>query len=121
MIGALETLGASLAARVPVERVLLFGSLARGDHGARSDADLLVIVPDSPLPPPERSAPFIRHFADAPVPADVLVWTSREWRDRLARSDRFAARIAAEGVALWPPANAVWYNDVRHLVEEAER
>lgn len=99
---ALRELSASLAARVPMERVILFGSLARGDHSARSDADLLVVVPESPLPFMERAAPFLVHFADAPVPVDVLVWTSKEWQARLDRRDRFAARITSEGLVLWP-------------------
>ncbi len=85
-----------------MDRIFLFGSIARGDHGARSDADLLVVVPESSQPQVDRAAPFIRHFADAPVPVDVLVWTSREWRERLARSDRFAVRIASEGTVIWP-------------------
>lgn len=101
-IRALEDLAATLAARFPLVRVILFGSRARGDHSARSDADLLVMVPRSDVAAPERAAPFIRHFADAGVPVDVLVWTAQEWQDRLVRSDRFTARILREGIVLWP-------------------
>lgn len=103
-IAALEALAAAVARRVRLERIVLFGSLARGDHSARSDADLLVIVPDSEEPPVQRAAPFLFHFADAPLPVDILVWTLREWRNRLVRSDRFALRVEREGVTLWPPS-----------------
>lgn len=39
---AVEVVAAELRARFGVGRVVLFGSLARGDHGAGSDVDLAV-------------------------------------------------------------------------------
>jgi uncharacterized protein len=41
----LETLVAQLAARPDVRRIVLFGSRARGENGARSDVDLAVDAP----------------------------------------------------------------------------
>lgn len=41
---ALRAAISSLRARFPIERVVLFGSKARGDAGAESDIDLLVVT-----------------------------------------------------------------------------
>ncbi|MFN3179264.1 MAG: nucleotidyltransferase domain-containing protein [Thermus sp.] len=50
----LERATAWLAERPEVLAVVLFGSLARGEATAMSDADLLVLLEGSPLPFPER-------------------------------------------------------------------
>lgn len=90
-----------LAPRPEVERVVLIGSLARGDWSARSDADLVLLVDQS-----EARGPF-RGAAYAPttglgVPVDVLVYTPEEAR---GWSPRFRAEID-RGVVLYarPPA-----------------
>ncbi|BCZ91514.1 nucleotidyltransferase [Thermus thermophilus] len=44
----------ALGERPEVLAVVLFGSLARGEATAFSDADLLVLLRDTPLPFPER-------------------------------------------------------------------
>src|SRR5689334_16347646 len=64
------------------ERVILFGSRARGDARSDSDFDLLVIA-ESNEPRYRRSAPLYAALADVPVEADVLVYTPaevEEWR-----------------------------------------
>jgi predicted nucleotidyltransferase len=47
--GVLQTLTAALSAFPTVQRILLFGSRARGDARLRSDIDLAVEAPDMPL------------------------------------------------------------------------
>jgi predicted nucleotidyltransferase len=61
-----------------VVRVGYFGSYARGDWGPGSDLDLVIVVRDSSEPPHRRSLAF--DATDLPVPADVLVYTVREWQ-----------------------------------------
>lgn len=90
-----------LKAREPtVRKVILFGSLARGDHGARSDADVLVILASSDVPPRERLSRILPHFDAAPIAVDVIPLTEEEVRARQERGDRFIARILSEGVEI---------------------
>ena len=50
ILGRLRSWAATLAEDPGVLAVVLFGSLARGDATAMSDADVLIILEDSPLP-----------------------------------------------------------------------
>lgn len=59
------------------EKVILFGSRARGDADANSDYDLLVIQP-SGEPRYRRSALLYRALSDIPVEVEVLVYTPAE-------------------------------------------
>ena len=65
-------------AEASVVAVGYFGSYARGDWGVGSDLDMVVIVEDSREPFERRAARW--DATGLPVPADVLVYTSAEWR-----------------------------------------
>ena len=63
------------------ERVILFGSLARGDAGPHSDIDLLVVL--SEVEDKRQTAIRIRQaLADLPVAKDVFVTTPQEIHQR---------------------------------------
>ena len=67
-ISGLDELVQRLAAAVDPERIVLFGSRARGDHGGESDFDILIVA-DSALPKGQRlksAYPALRGF-EAPV------------------------------------------------------
>ncbi|MCU0724781.1 MAG: nucleotidyltransferase domain-containing protein [Planctomycetes bacterium] len=77
-----------------VSRVIRFGSLARGDAGPRSDADLLIVVSGPPHPrPPDRAAEVSRGLGRGSCPVDVFVLTEEEVDD--AR-ERGVVRVALE-------------------------
>ena len=63
------------AAHPEVRRVLLFGSLAKGGDGPRSDLDLVVLLENTDLAPRERSAQY-RPISSRPV--DLFVYTEAE-------------------------------------------
>lgn len=50
MLEALQAAVPRLRAALPLRRVVLFGSYARGDFTAASDVDLLVVYADPPRP-----------------------------------------------------------------------
>ncbi|HKZ92832.1 MAG TPA: nucleotidyltransferase domain-containing protein [Candidatus Limnocylindrales bacterium] len=56
------------------ERIVLFGSQARGDAGPDSDVDLLVVVASAPDPRELRIA-MRSSLRDIPVPKDIFVTT----------------------------------------------
>jgi predicted nucleotidyltransferase len=76
----------------------LFGSFARGTAVPGSDVDVLVVVEDDPRQPRDRIPDHLP--AGFPVGVDVIVWTRAEMEERLARRDRMARTILAEGEVL---------------------
>jgi predicted nucleotidyltransferase len=76
-----------------------FGSYARGDCGVGSDLDLVAIVHGSNEPFERRSLTW--DLSNLPVPAEILVYTSTEWRCLLERGGRFATTLRDETVWIW--------------------
>lgn len=84
------------------ERVILFGSYARGQAGPGSDLDLLVVIETDE--PPLEACIRVRRAARARchgVPMDVLAYTPEELEARLAAGHPLLERILREGVALY--------------------
>ena len=90
-----------IAQRFNPERIILFGSYARGEATEDSDLDLLV-VSQSPGPRGRRSAPIIRLLAEEyDLPVDIIVRTPEGvslWGD--VRGS-FANTALTEGVTLY--------------------
>jgi predicted nucleotidyltransferase len=80
--------------RPELKRLGYFGSYARGDWGVGSDLDLIVVVDDTREPFDRRSLNYELHHL--PVPADILVYTSMEWKELQKRNDRFSRMLAGE-------------------------
>lgn len=59
------------------EKIILFGSQARGDVHKWSDVDLLVVMPDG-TDRRETSVAILRALRDLPVAKDVVVTTPEE-------------------------------------------
>jgi predicted nucleotidyltransferase len=86
--------------RAGVLEVWLFGSLARGDATARSDADLLIVVDHDDRRPMDRAPEFLRLLEGLGRPVDVVVVTAAEWRARAG--SRFHDEISTWGIRLHP-------------------
>lgn len=61
-----------------VERIILFGSLAKGKAGAFSDADILIIVKESNKRFIDRPADFRDYFSGMGIATDLFVYTKKE-------------------------------------------
>lgn len=71
-----------------------FGSYARGEAGFGSDLDLIAVVRTDNRPAMERSRDW--RTETLPVPADLLVFTVREWERLEADGGRFGQTLRAE-------------------------
>lgn len=80
------------------KRVVLFGSLARGDVRSTSDIDLLVVL-DMPGRFADRLA-AVYDAIDPGVGVDALVYTSEELAE-LSRTRPFVQRVLREGRELY--------------------
>lgn len=86
-------------------RVVLFGSYARGDAGPHSDVDFLV-VQETDLPRPKRSAPLYSLLRDYPCSKDILVFTPREVRDDAGLPHSVVTTAFREGKVLYEESGA---------------
>jgi hypothetical protein len=84
------------SARPDLLRLGYFGSYATGDWGVGSDLDLVAVVAASHRPFVERGRDW--DLTGLPVPAEILVYTEAEWRDVVARGDRFAGVLSTQVV-----------------------
>ena len=64
-----------IAERFSPDKIILFGSRARGDANPDSDIDLLVLFPEV-ADPHQRAAEVHASLADFPHPMDIVVSTS---------------------------------------------
>jgi uncharacterized protein len=88
-----------IAEQFDVDRIVLFGSVARGDDGPDSDIDLLVVLPivDSRHNDAVRILTALRHL---PVPIDLVVVDSTRL-DEQARIPGIVRVAMREGKTLW--------------------
>lgn len=82
------------------EKVIVFGSRARGQHRAESDIDILVIA-ESSVPRYERSGPIYGALAALPIEVDVMVYTPREVREWSAVPQAFVTIAIREGTVVY--------------------
>jgi predicted nucleotidyltransferase len=78
------------------ERIILFGSRARGVGRPESDYDLLVIK-ESELPRYRRAAHVYTILADVPAEVDVIVHTPQEVQDWGEVPEAFVTRTIRTG------------------------
>lgn len=80
-------------------RVGYFGSYARGDWGPGSDLDVVLVVARSDRPFIERGSEW--DLTSLPVPAQTLVYTTKEWARLQREGGRFATMLGSETVWVW--------------------
>jgi predicted nucleotidyltransferase len=95
----IQTLADKIARDFHPDKIILFGSHARGTAGSDSDVDLLVIMPRDGETKHEQAA-AIYSKCHPGFPFDVLVRTQEEFEARLKLRDWFMRDIAREGKVL---------------------
>jgi predicted nucleotidyltransferase len=84
-----------------VEEAILFGSLARGDHEIYSDADVLVILSDSPYERYfDRIPKYTSAFAEFDMSVEVFPYTRAELSRMRESGNLFIKSILQEGISL---------------------
>lgn len=97
----IRAMARKIAERFHPERVVLFGSHARGEAAENSDIDLLVVMQNLP-PRGRRSAPIILMLAqEYDLPVDVIVCSPESLEHGKDLPGSFPQRILKEGVVLY--------------------
>jgi predicted nucleotidyltransferase len=96
----LQTITNRIANELHPQKIILFGSWARGERGPHSDIDLL-IVQESTLPRPQRYAEVRRLFWGMGIPMDILVYTPEEFARYQSVPGSFTHTVAHEGRVLY--------------------
>lgn len=82
------------------ERIILFGSAARGEWSSDSDADFLIVKKDAPTYGSDRIRELSRMISRN-IPVDFLVYKPEEFNKRLNMGDPFLKAIVEEGKVLY--------------------
>jgi predicted nucleotidyltransferase len=96
----LQTIATRIAQAIRPQKIILFGSWARGERDPHSDIDLLVIQ-ESNLPRPQRYAQVRRLFWGMGIPMDILVYTPEEFARYQSVPGSFTNTVAREGRVLY--------------------
>lgn len=84
-----------------IEEIILFGSLARGDYGVYSDADILIILNDSPHERFfDRIPKYIFSFANHDMPVEIFPYTRMEIEKMEKNGNLFIITALKEGITL---------------------
>jgi predicted nucleotidyltransferase len=81
-------------------RIILFGSAARGDFERANDLDFLIIKDDVPYLGIDRMRE-LDEIIDRNIAADMLVYRSTEFNERVALGDPFIKTNLKEGRVLY--------------------
>ena len=80
----------------PIQKIILFGSWARGDQDEYSDLDLIVIKETS-----QRFVERLGAVPSLPTKADVFVYTPREWEMMQKNENPFAQSALESGKVIY--------------------
>ncbi len=99
---ALTALKRRLKKRTPLQRIVLFGSRARGDHDPDSDMDVLVILDDGADASSRRTVSDCawETSLEQGVLVVPVVYSRHDWEDGPERSSLLAQAIDAEGITV---------------------
>lgn len=86
------------------ERVILFGSHARGEATENSDVDLMIIA-ESELPRFKRSRELYKLFRPYPFGMDLIVYTPQEVERGKRSPVSFVSTVLREGKTLYVGRN----------------
>ena len=92
----IRRLGRDIGLAAKAEKVILFGSQARGQAGDDSDVDILVLTRNTRL-----KALDVRRKIRHSLPLDLLVMTTKRFSERLRAGDFFLMDIDEQGVLLY--------------------
>lgn len=100
LLNALEKMIPVLIEKIGPEKIILFGSLARGDVKEESDLDLCVVMKTNKRPIERRKE--LVHLLQPKIATDFFVYTPDEWKRALKEKRLFfTEELIGEGKVLY--------------------
>ena len=96
----IESITSQIIEKYKPNKIILFGSAARGDLSPDSDADFLIIKQETPFYGGDRIRELSR-IIDRNIPADFLIYRPDEFKKRLDMGDPFLKVVLKEGKVLY--------------------
>jgi predicted nucleotidyltransferase len=96
----IRNITAQIIEKYKPEKIILFGSAARGETTLDSDVDFLIIKRETPLYGADRIRELSR-VIDRNIPVDFLIYRPEEFNKRLKMGDPFLKSILKEGKVLY--------------------
>ena len=96
---AIDQVVEQIAEKFKPQKIILFGSYARGNPRPESDVDLLVVM-DTPLKESRQSLE-IRRYLDVMFGMDLIVHTPKRLKERVDMGDWFLRDVLKEGKVLY--------------------
>ena len=84
-----------------VSKIILFGSLARGEENSESDIDLCVLTPLTDRRPIDISIELRRRLFNVNSPFDIVTYNQDRFAEHAAEQTTFAHLINKEGVIVY--------------------
>jgi predicted nucleotidyltransferase len=83
-----------------VNKIVLFGSFAKGNYTPESDVDIVIVVKQINEPFLQRSDSFLDLFTEIPFDINLMVYTEEEIDKMFADGNSFIKNILAEAMEL---------------------
>lgn len=96
----IERAATAIGVAANAERVILFGSHARGEAGESSDVDLLIVA-ESGLPRFKRSRELYKLLRPHPFAMDLIVYTPEEIERGRRSPVSFVSTVLREGKTVY--------------------
>jgi predicted nucleotidyltransferase len=96
---AIDEVVQQIAERFHPQKIILFGSYARGEPRPESDVDLLVVM-DTPLKESQESLEIRRHLG-VMFGLDLIAYTPKRLQERLEMGNWFLREVLQEGKVVY--------------------
>ena len=96
---AIDEVVHQIAEQFQPQKIILFGSYARGNHRPESDVDLLVVM-ETDLKESKQSL-AIRQYLNIFFGLDLILYTPEHLKERIEMGDYFVQDILSEGKVLY--------------------
>mgnify|MGYP002641044628 FL=1 len=100
---AIDEVVRQIAEKFHPQKIILFGSYARGNPRPESDVDILVVM-DTELKESQQSLQ-IRRYLNLFFGLDIILYTPKRLEERIAMGDYFVQDILEEGKVMYEARN----------------